>query len=109
MLVTCKIDQVEIVCYFEVLLRDMVKPSLYLYCGFSGRTLPLVTREIQRRTPVSTLRSLVVRSTGLPVGVFRLLTGTGAEMHDCNTLDMYGIKVSPCCSNHSKNIHQSCI
>ena len=36
MLVTCKIDQVEIVCYFEVLLRDMVKPSLYLYCGFSG-------------------------------------------------------------------------
>ena len=81
-------------CYPKVLLRDVVKPSLYLYCGYSGKTLSLVTREIQRRTPVSTLRALVVRSTGLPVGVFRLFTEHRTEMHDCNTLDIYGIKVS---------------
>ena len=74
-------------------LRDEVKPSLYLYCAYSRRTLPLVDREIQGGTAVSTLRATVLRSTGLPLGVFKLLTQHGVEMHDCNTLRMYGVKV----------------
>ena len=39
------------------------------------------------------LRSLVSNKTGLPVGVFRLVTENGREMYDGHCLEEYGIDV----------------
>ena len=39
------------------------------------------------------LRSLASRKTGLPVGIFRLVTKDGTEMYDGHRLEDYGIDV----------------
>ncbi len=50
--------------------------------------------QVQPFMQVDALRAIVIRLTGLPIGVFRLMNESSVEMHDVHTLDSYHVKVT---------------
>ncbi|KAK2181759.1 hypothetical protein NP493_383g04075 [Ridgeia piscesae] len=75
----------------KAVLREEVKPSLYIYSAFNDDMVPLLDKINFSTLTVSDFRALISRKVGLPVGVFRLLSEKGAEMFDFHTLYDYGV------------------
>ena len=75
----------------RAVLKDEIKPSLYIYSTFNEETVPLFQRINFHQVTVADLRGIVSRKTGLPVSVFRLLNSENVEMYDPHFLDNYGM------------------
>ena len=77
----------------KAVLREEIKPSLFVHSAFNGKTTPLFDKIPFKTMVVSEFRGLVSRKVGLPVGAFRLLNSDGKEMFDCNLVDEYGVEL----------------
>ncbi|XP_076434899.1 uncharacterized protein LOC143274838 [Babylonia areolata] len=77
----------------RVNLKEEVKPVLHIHCSHSQDTISLYDNLVIGHMHLDELRSLVSRKTGLPVGIFRLVTKGGKEMYDGHRLEDYGIDV----------------
>ncbi|XP_002740884.1 protein ANKUB1-like [Saccoglossus kowalevskii] len=76
----------------KVSVREDVKPKLYVYSVFNGETIEILDDIHPLQTTVAELKTLIVRRSGLPVSVFRVVTEDGTDMFDLNSLDTYGIE-----------------
>ena len=72
-------------------MKEVVKPVLYIKTLYNGKELPLLQSLVLNTMSVSELRGITSRKTGLPVGVFRILSPAGKELFDCQSLEMYDI------------------
>ncbi|PAA84842.1 hypothetical protein BOX15_Mlig010110g1 [Macrostomum lignano] len=72
--------------------KEETDPVLYLRVGYSEELMPILDRIKLLNYTVASLRGMASRRTGLPVGVFRLTTSSGAEMYDCHTMEDYSVR-----------------
>ncbi|PAA49504.1 hypothetical protein BOX15_Mlig021153g3, partial [Macrostomum lignano] len=72
--------------------KEETDPVLYLRLCYNEEMVPILDRLNLTGFPVSALRSMASRRSGLPVGIFRLATSQGVEMFDCHSLDEYSVK-----------------
>ncbi|XP_013421695.1 uncharacterized protein LOC106181762 [Lingula anatina] len=77
----------------KVLMREEIKPVLYVYCLYSQDNVKIVDQIQVSLLSVAELRGIASRKTGMPVGAFRLVTVMGREMYDGHLLDEYGVEV----------------
>lgn len=75
----------------RAVLREEVKASLLIHITFTGEVKEISQKIHFRSTPVSDIRSMASRLSGLPVGCFRLVSPAGAEMFDIHVLEVYNI------------------
>ncbi|XP_074640258.1 uncharacterized protein LOC141898315 [Tubulanus polymorphus] len=73
-------------------LKEERNPILYIYCVHNRETLNILERIKIREMLTAELRTLASKKTGLPVGVFRLVTKDDREMYDVHGLDEYDIQ-----------------
>lgn len=74
-------------------LRDEINPLLYIVCLHNQETLSIVEEVRIDQYTVEELRSRVSQKTGIPVGVFRLVSKSGKEMYDSHFVDDYSLEV----------------
>ena len=77
----------------KVLMKDEIKPVLYLSCAYNEEIVPILDKFQVPTMKVCDLRSIATRKTGMPIGVFRMLSPDGKEMYDCNTLYDYQVEL----------------
>lgn len=77
----------------KALLRDEIKPTIYIYSVFNDEIVPVIQKINFRTMTVGDFRGIASRKTGLPVGVFRLLNKHKQEMFDCHSLDEYDVEL----------------
>ena len=65
--------------------------TLTPHSAFNDDIVPLFDKINFTTLPMSDFRARISRKIGLPVGVFRLMSESGAEMFDCHTLYDYGV------------------
>ena len=61
-------------CTLKAVLRDQIKPTLFIHTMFNNKVLPLFDKINFHHTSVMQFRGMVSRKTGLPVGVFRMVS-----------------------------------
>ncbi|KAL3319885.1 ankyrin repeat and ubiquitin domain containing 1 [Cichlidogyrus casuarinus] len=76
----------------KALIKEELDPLLYFDIVYDKHTVPILDRLRIRDFSVMDLRRMISTMTGLPVGVFRLISPAGSEMYDCNRADDYDIK-----------------
>ena len=77
----------------KAILKEEVKPSLYVHCGYNDEVLSLLDKIHFSTMTIGEFRAMVSRKIGFPISVFRLLDRDGREMYDCHTLDEYAVKL----------------
>lgn len=80
----------------KVTMKEESKPILYLHCLYNDEITPILEKSQVPTMKVSELRSMVTRKTGIPIGVFRMVSPQGQEMFDCNNLSDYQIDIGDC-------------
>ena len=73
--------------------KDEVKPILYIYCAYSGDVVRILDDFNIPQLSVYDLRAVATRKTGIPLGVFRLVSGKGLELFDCYSLQEYEVNI----------------
>ncbi|XP_064613337.1 protein ANKUB1-like [Liolophura sinensis] len=77
----------------KVSLQEEVKPVLFIFCVFDRRTINMYHNMQVGHMTVAELKTFAAKKTGIPVGVFRLVTRDGREMFDAFTLEKYSVDV----------------
>ena len=77
----------------KAVLREEVKPSVFLYTAFNGKTIPVLDKINFKFMSVADFRALASRKSGLPVGAFRMVNQNNMEMFDNHSIDDYGIDI----------------
>jgi hypothetical protein len=76
----------------RVLLKEEIKPALYIYTSYNQETIDIVDKNLNVLTMhVEDLRTIAGNRSGLPVSIFRLVTEEGKELYDGHVLYDYGI------------------
>ena len=77
----------------KVKLKEETNPSFFLHCSYNDRIHPVYHQINFHVADGNTLRGIASRSTGLPVGVFRLFNKENVEIFDCHVLDNYSLDI----------------
>lgn len=76
----------------KVCMKEEVKPVLFVKCSHSGEVIEIMDDYNVEKMLVDDLRTIVAKKSGLPVSIFRLVSGDGMELFDHHVLFDYNIE-----------------